>query len=502
MGQTLNEILYNSTSNGLGLAVLAILFYMGCYHLFLFAQNKKIHYLYYSLFVLISVVMLLPRIENAFTSPFLLQYKIVLSEIHFPLQVTSYMAFAGFILEILKLKEVSKKYYRLSYIVIASAISLFLVVHFVDLIFKTKYDILLYSAVFVPVFTVMTLIGIYFIIRSDSPVKYHILVGLLILQILSTYVYIIGKGKTYEEAQGNIWMYYLAVLLQNVAFAIAIGKDQALVFKEKNKLQKQYISQLEENQTIKENINTVLEQEIEAKKEELLAIAAQQEQEKEERLKLHFENELNTLRLQSLRSQMNPHFIFNALNSIKLFLINNNTKDAVYYLNKFSKLIRNVLENATTTAISLTKELEILNIYVQIENLRTDVPIHYAVTIDDDINTDAIEFPPLLLQPVLENAILHGLALKEKDKELLINIYKTHDGLIIEVTDNGIGRKAAAALKENKRIKKKSLGVNLVAERLEYFSKTTNKESAMEFIDLFSPQGKPTGTRVKIRLSL
>ena len=225
---------------------------MGGYHLFLYAQNRRIHYLYYSLFILISVIMLLPRIENAFTSPFLLQYKGVLNAIHFPLQVTSYMAFAGFILEILKLKEVSRKYYRLSYGFIIGSIVLFVLLYLFDVLFGTNYDILIYSNVFVPVFTILTFIGIYFILKADSPVKYPILIGLLILQILSTYVYIAGKGKSYEETQGLLWIYYLAVLLQNLAFAIAIGKDQALLFKEKNHLQKQYIRQLEENQKIKE----------------------------------------------------------------------------------------------------------------------------------------------------------------------------------------------------------------------------------------------------------
>ena len=124
--------------------------------------------------------MLLPRIENAFTSPFLLQYKGMLNAIHFPLQVTSYMAFAGFILEILKLKEVSRKYYRLSYGFIIGSIVLFVLLYLFDVLFGTNYDILIYSNVFVPVFTILTLIGIYFIIKADSPVKYPILIGLLI----------------------------------------------------------------------------------------------------------------------------------------------------------------------------------------------------------------------------------------------------------------------------------------------------------------------------------
>lgn len=211
------------------------------------------------------------------------------------------------------------------------------------------------------------------------------------------------------------------------------------------------------------------------------------------------EKKVLMLEQQMLRSQMNPHFLFNSLNSIKLFIINNEKETAVYYLNKFSKLIRTILSNSQEKEISLKEELETMALYLNIENIRFTEKINYEVVIEDGIYPEEIKIPSLILQPFIENAIWHGLSNKKGDKNLKINIQKADDsGVRFEIIDNGIGRELAQKIKDSKVSKQTSIGLKLTKERLQNFAKNLSKTTEINFEDMYDAHKNPVGTKAII----
>lgn len=214
---------------------------------------------------------------------------------------------------------------------------------------------------------------------------------------------------------------------------------------------------------------------------------------------LNAEKKLLTLEQSMLRSQMNPHFLFNSLNSIKLYIINNEKKNAVHYLNKFSKLVRKILEASSQREISLAEELETVALYMNIENIRFSNEINFNVYVKDDINTHNIKIPSLILQPFLENALWHGLSSKDGAKNIDLEIKKGKSGFIeIIITDNGVGRDAAEKIKDSKVLKRKSVGIDITKERLANFSRDYENYFHVEIIDKFDDDTNPIGTQIVI----
>ncbi|WP_223034631.1 tetratricopeptide repeat-containing sensor histidine kinase [Hanstruepera marina] len=207
-----------------------------------------------------------------------------------------------------------------------------------------------------------------------------------------------------------------------------------------------------------------------------------------------------TLEQEMLRNQMNPHFIFNSLNSIKLYIINNEKENAVYYLNKFSKLIRKILVASNEKEISLEDELETMSLYINIENIRFSNAIDYNVIIDDSINPALIKVPSLIFQPFLENAIWHGLSSKAENKKISLHVKSDNPNYVtITITDNGIGRVASKKIKETKKLKRKSLGIQITRARLENFSKNYTYDYDLKINDLYE-SGNAIGTQVVVNI--
>jgi len=206
---------------------------------------------------------------------------------------------------------------------------------------------------------------------------------------------------------------------------------------------------------------------------------------------------IGELKVMALRSVMNPHFIFNVLNSIQFFIANNERVNAINYLSTFSKLIRMVLTHSVADTISLTDEVEMLKNYIQLEKVRFEDKFDFIFEIEDQVNPDDTQIPSLLIQPYIENAILHGLYNKQGKGRLVVRIKAEVGYLVFEIEDNGIGRKAAAKLKAQQQTLHKSMGSKLTEERL----KLINEQSdvAVTFTDLFNGQ-EPAGTCVKIKI--
>ncbi|PSL42679.1 tetratricopeptide repeat protein [Chitinophaga niastensis] len=208
------------------------------------------------------------------------------------------------------------------------------------------------------------------------------------------------------------------------------------------------------------------------------------------------------LELRSLRSQMNPHFIFNSLSSIHRYIWSNNQEEASDYLTKFSRLMRLILDNTQHTFITLNKEIESLRLYLDLESLRCNGIFEFNFHIAPDINDEEVLIPPMILQPYVENAIWHGLVHKPAaDKGLLdIEIVLKKRSLVCTITDNGIGRKKAMEIKERKGRMHHSVGMQVTEGRIDLIRKINNKEATVTVTDLEDGTGQPSGTKITIIL--
>ncbi len=195
-----------------------------------------------------------------------------------------------------------------------------------------------------------------------------------------------------------------------------------------------------------------------------------------------------------LRTQMNPHFIFNSLNSISNFILHNQPGIAQSYLSKFARLMRLILNNSREKMIPLEDEIETLELYLSLERLRFNEIFDFAVEVNPEIDPEFTYVPPMLIQPFVENAILHGLAPKKEKGNIRLQIEKQERCLKVTIKDDGIGRKEAAKRKQQKA-KRKSLGMQVTKERLEMLSKELGILFRMDIIDM-EENGTAKGTKV------
>ncbi len=219
-----------------------------------------------------------------------------------------------------------------------------------------------------------------------------------------------------------------------------------------------------------------------------------------EKTKAKLEQQATEVEMQALRAQMNPHFIFNCLNSINRFIIANEAAKAADYLTKFAKLIRIVLQQSGKSFIPLEDELHCLQLYMDLEALRFEIPFQYEINCNG-INTSSVMIPSLLIQPFVENAIWHGLHEKENaNGKININMNRQNGILHCKISDNGIGRARATALREDAENGKKSLGIKLTQHRLQLIDPLKSEEVGVEIYDLTDESGENAGTCVEIKI--
>jgi hypothetical protein len=200
------------------------------------------------------------------------------------------------------------------------------------------------------------------------------------------------------------------------------------------------------------------------------------------------------LELKSLRTQMNPHFIFNSLNSVNSFISKNDDRSANKYLSRFSQLMRAVLENSKHDFVSLESELKILELYIELEHLRFQDKFDYQFTIDEKIDSESLEIPPMLIQPYIENAVWHGLRYLENKGYLNVSVTKHSNHLLWVIEDNGIGRKASAEIKTQNQKQGNSTGMKNIEQRIEILNRMNATSMSTKIIDLAQ------GTRVEITI--
>ncbi len=217
-------------------------------------------------------------------------------------------------------------------------------------------------------------------------------------------------------------------------------------------------------------------------------------------LKNEFDMKLNELKMEALRSQMNPHFIFNSLNSINYYIIKNDSENASNYLKKFSKLVRSILNHSKSEMVTLQEEIDINKLYVELEQMRFNQSFDFKIEINESLDTDDIQVPSMLLQPFIENAVWHGLMHKKDKGLLLIRIEKSpNQSFVISIIDNGIGRIAAAELKSKSATNQKSHGMGITSERVDIYNKLNNLWLIeQQTIDLVDENNQAKGTQINL----
>ena len=214
------------------------------------------------------------------------------------------------------------------------------------------------------------------------------------------------------------------------------------------------------------------------------------------------EKQLYQLEQKALQLQMNPHFLFNALNSIQGLILGNDINGAIHYLSKFSKLMRQTLSNSGESLIPLQDELYALRLYLEIESFRFGDRFTFNIKVDPSIDEEFIEIPPMILQPYVENAIIHGLLHKKSKGYLLIELTKQGQHLHCLIQDNGIGRKRAMEIRAESGIERKSKGMVITSERLAILNRLSDDTYAVHVTDLFDENGNASGTKVEVNIHL
>ncbi len=493
-------VLENSNFNGLGWAVTSILFYLSIYHFFLYIKNKERFYLFYSIYALINAINLLKRVKGVFTEDLYIAWPELFIHANFPIQFASYLVFSFFIMEILNFQKHYPKF-KVFFTRYAIVISLIFGVLVAGRYLWDGYDMMrnFYTSIFMPITLLFTFFGIYLVVKIPEKVKYYILSGFLILAVFSSLLAFLTFGKDVSYTNKYFYLFYIPVLIENFLYTFSLAIKQREVYDEKISIQKDLMDQEQVNEILRNQLNEKLKEELVLKEEKIGSLEADAKEQRMAKLKADYEKEITLLHLQSLRNQMNPHFIFNALNSIKVYLIENDKENAVTYLNKFAKLIRMVLESSRMFSIPLGEELDIARLYVSLESIRFEKEINFELIVGEDVDLVNSKVPPLILQPFLENAIWHGLTAKKGDKSIVLQVLWVGDNLRVSIRDNGIGRKKSGELMVNKSIKKQSLGIKLNSERLRYFNEIENVGYYFEFIDHPAQSGQE-GTEVVLYL--
>ena len=224
---------------------------------------------------------------------------------------------------------------------------------------------------------------------------------------------------------------------------------------------------------------------------------------KKKRSEASLKQKIAEVQMQVLRAQMNPHFIFNSLNSIENFMMQNEKWLASDYLNKFTRLIRSILDSSFNELIPVAKDMESLQLYIDLQQLRFNNKFIYRTCIEPSILTGDYKVPSLIIQPFVENAIEHGIAHSEKNDSLIGVSAALHEGfLLYTIEDNGIGRKQAAEYNHNNKRNHKSVGLTITADRVHIFNGAEKDAADIVITDLYTPDNLPAGTRVQVKIKL
>lgn len=404
-----------------------------------YLSSKRIEFLYYSIYVLFLFLYLLADILRLHNL-FFGNFNLTSYTFFQQTQVVINLSYVLFIMYYLNTKLIYPKLH----IALKVIVYLLIVVIFLDIVFLTNTYFIGHIYLLNFERLVMTLFGLggmtYLLLKSKNKLSYFIVIG--------SFLYMTGA---------------LGLLFFNDLFYMIFGSAlEIIVF--------------------------------------AAGLTYKIQQEYKERLQFQHEAYIN--KTKALRAQINPHFIFNSLSSIQSFITSNDRVSALKYLSKFSRLTRNILESSIETNVVLADEIKMLKDYLELESLRFDNVFNYNITVDQDLDTNTIEVPFMILQPFVENAIIHGLLpKKESIKTLSLSFKKENDYVRCEIEDNGIGRAAASKKQHIHKKEKKSRGMYVTIQRLQSLNQE-NLKDMIEITDKVDSNQKAMGTKVSIKIPI
>ena len=424
------------------------LFVLFIYHFLIFFQNKSKMYLYYSLYLLaLTIYLIQPVVSDKFDGFY--------NYINYAIQFLAYAAYVAFARELLDTRAYLikwDKYLEIGTNVLLLLAGVFIVIQlFLGEAFQTKAFIMV-----VPFLTIAALLAYYKIVKTINDSSSYIFVaGSLIYVLLANISFVeVFTGPEFFTSLGiePMFFVYLGAILQCIIFSVIIGF--------------------------------------------ILKRIQDKSKNAEVRLALKLK-EMEELKMTALQSQMNPHFLFNSLNSINNFVIKSEVEKASDYITKFSKLIRVILNSSSSPTTTLSEELSILALYVKLEQMRVSGGFEYIVTVDESLDLDSIKVPTLFLQPFIENSIWHGIMKVEGEKFIELTIKEENENVICTILDNGIG------INKNKKVthiseRRKFLGAEATENRIRMLHQ--NKGVEIETKDISNET--TTGTKVTITFPL
>jgi hypothetical protein len=474
---------------------------------FLYFKNRQRIYLYYSLYLLgLLWYSLLRMYPYTLVGHLHEHFPLFMMAINEPVQLVSLGFYCLFAIELLGIDKkdpwLTKGIRILAYGLFAYSLFHFLLIYISERIDLSTLLFAITRSILLPANAIfLVLIGL----RIQSPLTKYLIAGNLFFLLGALFASLIWYfngldwlGGFFANQRNSQIIFMLSILAEILCFAFALGYKIKITEDEKNQSREAFIKQLRVNQEIIEKANKELEEKIEERTKEILEKTKELEAQKEWQLKTEFEHKLAQAEMMALRAQMNPHFLFNCMNAIKHLILTKDEKSAAIYLSKFSKLLRLILHYSKENSISLSQELEALQLYLELEKSRFGDEFHYALEIDEDIDIDYIQVPPLLLQPFVENAIWHGIMhSQQNDKTVFVKINETNQGFHFVIEDNGVGRKKSAQMKSNSLVKSKSYGMEITHERIELFNKNFGSAISLNIKDR-NIELEETGTVVEI----
>lgn len=366
------------------------------------------------------------------------------------------------------------------------------------------YDPQMAGIIFTTIRLIVLPINLVLIIWIIYKVKHPLLVYFIVGQsfffigaILASYLGYTGvhhlPGHLFNFKEAPNIIFQAGLLAEVYCFSIAIGQNIFLLQKEKNNASEALIQQFKKNRLLQEEMNRELDFKVDEKTSELIALYTQLERQKEKEIKADFMQKLKAMEMMALRSQMNPHFLFNSLNAIKHLMMTARNDDAIAYLDDFSTLLRSILQHSNREMITVEEELEILELYLSLEKSRLGENLNYSINVTAREELSQYYIPPLFLQPFAENAIWHGLNPSDKKEKKLNITFDANEYLKIIIEDNGIGRNSS---KQTKKLHK-SMGMEITKERLALFNHLNTPSIHLEIADLEENEN-PLGTRVTL----